>query len=72
MPTPAKGGASEDFAGVLDKLDLTDQLRPKTILVPGAQAAEVVGRGDAEVGVTQASEIVTVKGTQLLGPYPGK
>jgi hypothetical protein len=26
--------------------------------VPGAQAAEVVARGEAELGITQASEIV--------------
>ena len=44
----------------------------KTILVPGAQAAEVVARGDAELGVAQASEIVPVTGAQLVGPLPGE
>jgi molybdate transport system substrate-binding protein len=46
-------------------------LKAKTILVPGAQAAEVVARGEAELGVAQASEIVDVKGAQLVGPLPG-
>jgi molybdate transport system substrate-binding protein len=70
---PAKGGVSGVyFARVLDKLGLTDQLKAKTILVPGAQAAEVVAKADAELGVAMASEIVPVKGTQLLGPLPGE
>ena len=40
---PAKGGASGVyFAKVVDRLGITDQLKPKTILVPGAQAPELV------------------------------
>jgi molybdate transport system substrate-binding protein len=69
---PAKGGASGvHFAKVLEKLDIVDQMRPKTILVPGAQAAEVVAKGEAELGVGMASEIVPVAGAQLVGPLPG-
>jgi len=70
---PAKGGASGVyFARVIDRLGLAEQLKPKTILVPGAQAAEIVARGDAEMGIGQASEIVPVSGAQLLGPLPGE
>jgi molybdate transport system substrate-binding protein len=69
---PAKGGLSGVyFAQLLDRLGLADQLKSKTILVPGAQAAEVVVKGEAELGVGQASEIVDVKGAQLVGPLPG-
>ena len=70
---PAKGGASGVyFARVLDRLGIAEQLKGKTILVPGAQAAEVVAKGDAELGVAQASEIVPVAGAQLVGPLPGE
>lgn len=70
---PAKGGASGVyFARVLDRLGIADQLKDKTILVPGAQAAEVVAKGDAELGVAQASEIVPVAGAQLVGALPGE
>lgn len=69
---PAKGGASGVyFAKVLDRLGITEQMKSKTILVPGAQAAEVVARGEAEMGVAQASEIVPIAGAQLVGPLPG-
>jgi molybdate transport system substrate-binding protein len=40
--------------------------------VPGAQAAEVVARGEAEFGIGQASEIIPVSGAELLGPLPGE
>jgi molybdate transport system substrate-binding protein len=70
---PAKGGASGVyFAHVVDQLGLAEQLKARTILVPGAQAADVVAKGDAEIGVGQASEIVPVAGTQLVGPLPGE
>jgi molybdate transport system substrate-binding protein len=69
---PAKGGASGVyFAKVVERLGIAEQLKSKTILVPGAQAADVVAKGEAELGVAQASEIVPVSGAQLLGPLPG-
>jgi molybdate transport system substrate-binding protein len=70
---PAKGGASGIyFARVVDQLGIAEQLKSKTILVPGAQAADVVAKGEAEIGVGQASEIVPVSGAQLVGPLPGE
>jgi molybdate transport system substrate-binding protein len=70
---PAKGGASGVyFAHVVDRLAIADQLKSKTILVPGPQAAEVVAKGEAEIGVAQSSEIVPVAGVEMLGPLPGE
>jgi molybdate transport system substrate-binding protein len=70
---PAKGGASGVyFAHVVDQLGIAEQLKSKTILVPGAQAADTVAKGEAEIGVAQASEIVPVSGAQLVGPLPGE
>jgi molybdate transport system substrate-binding protein len=70
---PAKGGASGVyFARILERLGLTQELKPKTILVPGAQAAEVVAKGEAELGIAQASEILPVSGARSAGPLPGE
>jgi molybdate transport system substrate-binding protein len=70
---PAKGVASGVyFAHVVDQLGIAEQLKAKTILVPGAQSADVVAKGEAEIGVAQASEIVPVAGAELLGPLPGE
>jgi molybdate transport system substrate-binding protein len=46
-------------------------MKAKAILVTGAQAAEDVARGEAELGVAQGSEIVPVAGARLVGPLPG-
>ena len=70
---PAKGGASGVyFAKVAERLGIADALKSKTILVPGAQAAEVVAKGEAELGIAQASEIVPVAGAELVGLFPGE
>ena len=69
---PAKGGASGVyFAKVLDRLGIADQLKSKTVLVPGAEAGELVAKGEVEMGVAQASEIAAIPGTQVVGPLPG-
>ena len=70
---PAKGGASGVyFAKVIERLGITEQMKPKTKLVPNAQAGELVASGEAEMGVAQASEIAAVPGTQVVGPLPGE
>jgi len=70
---PVKGGAAGVyFAHVVDRLGIADQLTSKTILVPGAQAADMVASGEADIGVAQTSEIVPVAGAQVLGPLPGE
>jgi molybdate transport system substrate-binding protein len=69
---PAKGGLSGVyFARVLDRLGIAEQMKPKTVLVPGDQSAEIVAKGEAEIGVAQTSEIIPVAGAQLVGPLPG-
>jgi molybdate transport system substrate-binding protein len=70
---PGKGGLSGVvFARALERLGIVEQMKAKTILVPGAQAADLVAKGEAELGVGQASEIVPVTGVQLVGPLPGE
>ncbi|HET7888893.1 MAG TPA: substrate-binding domain-containing protein [Bradyrhizobium sp.] len=69
---PAKGGASGVYiAKVIDRLGIAEEMKPKTTLVPNAQAGELVARGEVEMGVAQASEIAAVPGTQVVGPLPG-
>ncbi len=70
---PAKGGASGVyFVEVLERLGISEQMKSKAILVPGAQAAEVVASGKAELGIGQTSEIVPVAGAELVGPFPAE
>lgn len=70
---PASGGTSGIYiAGVIDKLGLTEMLKPKLRLQAGGYVAELVAKGDAEVVIHQVSEILPVKGVTLVGGLPAE
>jgi molybdate transport system substrate-binding protein len=68
---PASGGSSGIyFSGLLDRLGIADQVKPKAKLQSGGYVADLVAKGQAEIAVHQISEIVPVKGVVLVGPLP--
>lgn len=70
---PAKGGLSGVVAGkAIERLGIAEQMKAKTTLVPSAQSPDLVAKGEVELGIAQASEIVPVAGVQLVGPLPGE
>jgi molybdate transport system substrate-binding protein len=73
---PAVGGASGiHFEKVLDRLGIAKEIKAKSILNARAAttpSAEIVARGEAELGIQLISEIVSVPGAELLGPLPGE
>jgi molybdate transport system substrate-binding protein len=70
---PAAGGSSGIYvAGLLDKLGIAADVKPKAKLIPGGAVAEHVAKGEAELGIHQISEILPVKGVRLVGPLPAE
>jgi len=73
---PAVGGASGiHFEKVLDRMGIAKEIKAKSILNARAATtpnAEIVARGEAELGIQLISEIVFVPGAELLGPLPGE
>jgi molybdate transport system substrate-binding protein len=68
---PAAGGSSGIYvAGLLDRLGVAAEVKPKAKLIPGGAVAEHIARGEAELGIHQISEILPVKGVTLVGPLP--
>jgi molybdate transport system substrate-binding protein len=68
---PASGGTSGIYiAGLLDRLGVGDQIRPKSVLVNGGFSADRVVSGEADVAIQQISELLPVKGVSLVGPLP--
>jgi molybdate transport system substrate-binding protein len=68
---PASGGSSGIYlAKLLEQLGIADQVRPKTKLKKGGHVADLITSGQAELGMQQISEIVTVKGVTFVGPLP--
>jgi molybdate transport system substrate-binding protein len=68
---PASGGSSGIYIDkLLERLGIADQIRPKAKLKKGGHVADLIVSGDAELGLHQISEIVPVKGVELVGPLP--
>jgi molybdate transport system substrate-binding protein len=70
---PASGGSSGIyFSGMLDRLGIAADVKPKAKLKAGGYVAELVANGEADIAVHQISEILPVKGVVLVGPLPAE
>jgi molybdate transport system substrate-binding protein len=69
----SKVGASGLYvAKLMDRLGIADEMRPKTKLVEGVPVAELVAKGEAEIGMQQINVILPVAGVEYVGPLPGE
>ncbi|WP_426172949.1 molybdate ABC transporter substrate-binding protein [Massilia sp. TWR1-2-2] len=71
---PARGATTGiHFGKMLDKLGIGDAVRGKSHLAAnGLEVMQLVTNGKAEIGVTQISEILHVKGDTLVGLLPAE
>jgi len=68
---PAAGGSSGIYLdGLFQRMGIADAIRAKAVLVPGGLVAEHVVTGEADLAVHQISEILPVRGAELVGPLP--
>jgi molybdate transport system substrate-binding protein len=69
-----KDGASREYVeAMFDKLGIRAAVKQKIILANGSgPATESVASGKAALVITLFSEIVPVKGVEILGPLPGE
>jgi molybdate transport system substrate-binding protein len=66
----SQGGSGNIAAKVMEKLGIADQLKAKTKFINGAPVAEVVAKGDVEIGLQQINVIIPVEGADYIGPLP--
>jgi molybdate transport system substrate-binding protein len=52
------------------KLGVAEQIRDRARMIPAEPVAQVVARGEAEIGFQQLSELIPVKGVDLVGLIP--
>jgi len=64
------GPSGAYIAGLLQRLGIADEMRPKTKLT-SRPVAELVAAGEAELGLQQIVAILPVEGAELVGPLPG-
>jgi molybdate transport system substrate-binding protein len=71
-PDPS-GGAQDGtyFAGLIMRMGIADELKPKIKLTQGGDAAaQLVAAGGAQIGVAQRRNFNALKGVELLEPLP--
>ena len=67
---PGEGASGKYFAGLVDRLGIGPQMKPKMRPMPAEYNVEGVARGEVEMVVVVASRISGVPGVELVGPIP--
>jgi molybdate transport system substrate-binding protein len=67
----SSGPSSLYMPTLFQKMGIADAVKPKIIqIAPGLGVGDTLARGEGEIGFTQMSELMSVKGIQYLGPLP--
>ena len=68
----SRAGASGVYmAKLMERLGIADEMRSKTKLVDGVPVAEIVAKGEAELGLQQINVLLPIAGVDYVGPLPG-
>jgi len=66
-----QGASAQPFEVLVAKLGITSQLRPKyNLRNTASEVGEAVANGVVELGIAPVSEILPVRGVDLVGPFP--
>lgn len=67
----SKAGASGIyFAGLIDRLGIAAEVNAKAVVIPMGFTAEKVASGEADLAIQQVSELMSVAGIAVAGPFP--
>jgi molybdate transport system substrate-binding protein len=70
---PQDGASRGSIEKMFDRMGIATDVKPKIILAPGSgPATESVAAGQAAMVITLFSEIVPIRGVEILGPLPGE
>lgn len=67
---PAEGASGKYFAGLVERLGIAAQMKPRMRPASAAYNAEMVASGEAELVVVVTSRISGVPGVELVGRIP--
>ena len=66
------GASGIIVAKLMEQLGIAEQLKDKIKLVDGVPVAEIVAKGEAEIGMQQINVILPVAGAHYVGPLPAE
>ncbi len=64
------GPSGAYFPGLIERLGIAEQIKPKTVTRPGGYIGVVVTAGEAEMAFQQICELLAVPGIDVVGPIP--
>jgi molybdate transport system substrate-binding protein len=67
---PGEGASGRYFVGLVDRLGIAAEMKPKMRPLPAEYNVEAVAHGDVELVVVVASRISGVPGVEMVGPIP--
>ena len=62
----SEGPSGVYIAGLIERLGIAEEMKPKTTIVRTGLVAELVARGEVEIGVQQISEVIAVPGVDVI------
>lgn len=69
----SKAGASGIyFKGLIEKLGIADAVNARAVVIPMGFTGEKVASGEAELAIQQISELMSVPGIEVAGPFPAE
>ena len=60
------------FEGLMERLELGDEVKKKVVLAMPATSAKLVAAGKAAMAITLIAEILAAPGAELVGPFPAE
>jgi len=64
------GPSGAYFPGLIERLGIAEQVKPKIVTRPGGYIGVVVTAGEAEMCFQQICELLAVPGLEVVGPIP--
>ncbi len=65
-----QGASGATIKKIIERFGINEEMQAKTKALAGISAPDAVAKGEAELGFTQVSEILSVAGAELAGPLP--
>jgi len=66
----SQGSSGQHMQTVMQKLGITDAIKPKAVVVQGRPVGAAIASGEAEIGFQQVAELRPVKGVDQFGELP--
>lgn len=64
------GQSGQHFVSVIERLGIAEQVKAKGKTIPAGDAGELIAKGEADTAVQLISELGSVPGIEIVGPFP--